>query len=125
MATYRKEGNVVAWTNNLTAGSGTVAKGALIHLGNGQFGLAQDAIAYGATGNVILVGEIQASALFTANMTVGQMLKNDSANVVAVTKLQIPKVASAGTSVIFSNLRLHQNVTAATAAQTVTMKLIG
>lgn len=125
MATYRKEGNVVAWTNNLTAGSGTVAKGTLIHLGNGQFGLAQDAIAYGATGNVILVGEIQASALFTANMTVGQFVKNDSANIIAVTKLQIPAIASAGTTATFSNLRLHQNVTASTAAQTVTMKLIG
>lgn len=122
---YRKEGNVISWTNNLTAGSGTVTKGTLIHLGKNMFGLAQDAIAFGATGNVIVAGEIVKSALFTANMTVGQFLQNDSTNIVAVTKLQIPTVTSVGSTVKFSNLRLQQNVTAATAAQTVTMKLTG
>jgi predicted RecA/RadA family phage recombinase len=125
MATIRKVGDVIAWTNNLSAGSGTVTKGSLVHLGKGMFGVAQDAIAFGATGNMIIAGEIEASALFTANMTVGQCLKNDSANIIAVTKLQIPVTASAGTTVTFSNLRVHQAVTAATAAQTVRMKLVG
>lgn len=125
MASYRKEGNVIAWTNNLTAGSGTVAKGALIHLGKNMFGVAQDAIAFGATGNVIVAGQVDASVLVTANLTVGQFVKNDSANIVAVTKIQIPLAASVGSTVTFSNLRVQQAVTAATAAQTVTMKLTG
>jgi len=122
---YRKEGNVISWTNNLTAGSGTVAKGSLVHLGAGKFGVAADAIAFGASGEVIVKGAFTGgSAIINETVKIGQSLVNNDADIIVVAQLKKQVVATAGSTIDMSNLYLAGDITAATASQTFSYVLI-
>ena len=120
-ATYRKDANVITWTNNLTAGSGTVAKGALVHIGNGKFGVAVDAIAYGASGELIIHGYFEnGSAIINENLTIGQDLYNNSTDIMTVTTLKSVEVDESGSATVEitrSNMFLAEDITADSSAQ--------
>jgi len=118
MATYRKTGNVISWVNNLTAGSGTVSKGDLVHLGKGKFGVAVDDIAFGASGELIVQGYFEGGSAILPTAKIGNNLENSSANIMVVTTLQIPVVASATMTYNNSNLTIDDDVTSSTAVQT-------
>jgi hypothetical protein len=118
VATYRKPSNVVSWTNNLTAGSGTVSKGDLVHLGKGKFGVAVDDIAYGAAGELIVQGYFENGSAILPTSVIGDTLENTTANIMTVTTLQIPVVTSATMTFNNSNLQIMEGITASTAAQT-------
>jgi predicted RecA/RadA family phage recombinase len=121
---YRKAGNVISWTNNLTT-PGTVAKGSLVHLGAGKFGVAVDAIASGASGEVIVKGAFTGgSAIIDETVKVGQSLVNNDANIIVVAQLKTQVTASAGATIDMSNLYLAQDITASSAAQSFNYVLI-
>lgn len=122
MNNYRKEANVISWTNNLTAGEGTVAKGSLVHIGNNKFGVAVDAIAFGATGELIVKGAFtEGSAIINETVKVGESLVNTSANIMVVTNLQtqafVPSTTTVSTTIDISNLYLSEDITASATAQ--------
>jgi predicted RecA/RadA family phage recombinase len=120
---YRKDGNIISWTNNLTAGTGTVAKGSLVHIGNNKFGVAVDAIAFGASGELIVRGSFTGgSAIINETVKVGNTLLNSSADIMVVTTL---KTATAALTGDFSNLYLTKDVTASSSAQSFEYKLTG
>jgi predicted RecA/RadA family phage recombinase len=127
MAIYRKENNVMSWTNN-AANSGTITKGSLVHIGNGKFGVAVDAIAFGATGELIVKGYFEAgSAIINETVKVGQSLYNDDTDVTIVDTLVSVSVVESGSATVpinTSNLYLAQDITANGAAQAFKFVLI-
>lgn len=118
---YRKDSNIISWTNNLTAGTGTVAKGSLVHIGNGMFGVAVDAIAFGATGELIVRGYFTGgSAIINETLTAGKALFNSSTDIMVVTTLAsraVDEKGSANVLLDMSNLRLAEDITADASAQ--------
>jgi predicted RecA/RadA family phage recombinase len=124
---YRKDSNIISWTNNLTAGSGTVAKGSLVHIGNGMFGVAVDAIAFGATGELIVRGYFTGgSAIINETLTVGKALFNSTTDIMVVTTLASKSVTESGSATVLidmSNLRLASDNTASASAQAFTYYL--
>lgn len=118
---YRKDSNIISWTNNLTAGTGTVAKGSLVHIGNGMFGVAVDAIAFGATGELIVRGYFTGgSAIINETLTAGKALFNSSTDIMVVTTLasrDVDEDGSADVLLDMSNLRLAEDITADASAQ--------
>lgn len=124
---YRKDSNIISWTNNLTAGSGTVTKGSLVHIGCGMFGVAVDAIAFGATGELIVRGYFTGgSAIINENLIAGKALFNSSTDVMVVTTLVSRSVAESGSATVLldmSNLRLAADNTASASAQAFTYYL--
>lgn len=128
MAEYRKDNNVMSWVNNLTAGTGSVAKGAIVHIGNNKFGVAVDEIAYGATGELIMKGYFEAgSAIINETLKIGESLYNNEADIKVVTQLKTVSVTESGSETVAietSNMYLAQDVTADAAAQTFKFVLI-
>lgn len=126
---YRKEANVISWTNNLTAGSGTVAKGSLVHIGNNKFGVAVDAIAFGETGELIVKGAFtEGSAIINETVKVGETLVNNEADIKVVTTLKtqafVPSTTTVSTTIDVSNLYLTKDITASGSAQSFDYVLI-
>ena len=126
---YRKNGNIISWTNNLTAGSGTVSKGSLVHIGNNKFGVAVDAIAFGASGELIVRGGFTGgSAIINESIKVGASLVNNEADIKVVATLKsqtVDPTATAAITLNASNLYLAGDITASTSAQTFVYHLIG
>lgn len=118
---YRKDSNIISWTNNLTAGTGTVPKGSLVHIGNGMFGIAVDDIAFGATGELIVRGYFTGgSAIINETLTAGKALFNSSTDIMVVTTLasrDVDEDGSADVLLDMSNLRLAEDITADASAQ--------
>jgi hypothetical protein len=106
--------NVINWTNNSAA---IATKGALLHLGNGLFGVAVDSIAISAVGPVIIDGYFEGvEAVVTSTATIGATLKNSATTVEIPSKLSANIMTSAGSTWPASNLRLMTAITAATTA---------
>jgi predicted RecA/RadA family phage recombinase len=128
MAIYRKESNVISWTNNLTAGSGTVSKGDIVHIGNNKFGVAVDDIEFGESGELIVKGYFEAgSAIINETVTIGQSLCNYDTDIKTVAQLKTVSVNESGSATVkldTSNLYLAEDITADSSAQSFKFILI-
>ena len=122
----RDQAAVITWTNN-AAGSADISKGDLVHVGNGLFGVAVDDIDFGDSGQLIIQGVVDnVSVIFNDAGTVGQAVKNTNTNIGAVTTLvanTVDPTATSAITLVTTNLRLGEDVTASSAAQTISIIL--
>lgn len=99
----RKEGAVIPWVNDKSA---DIAKGALVHIGGGQFGVTVNAVADGATGEVLVQGYFDGGvATADGAISKGSMLQLSSETALATLTLKIQDTTATATQSIISNLR--------------------
>lgn len=108
MPTLRKEGQVISWKNNKSA---DVAKGQLVHIGKGLFGVTVNAIADDATGQVLISGVFDGgTATNAAAIGIGAAIELDSETALATLTVAEATVTAVGT---ISNMRAVKDYTAA------------
>lgn len=103
MPTLRQEGDVIAWTNDKSA---DIAKGTLVHIGGGRFGVTVNAVADGASGLLLVKGGFDGgTAVADGAISKGNMLQLSSETALSTLKLKVMDTTATATQTIVGNVR--------------------